>query len=124
MWDNETTFSTRQALADGPSEAIVDVGADDIGLGEPVYLQVSLSKGASGSLEVTVETGDEADLGDAVVLVTYHVTESALKHGGTVLAAPVPTGCRRYMRLRYAGASGGTVTAGLVQAAQTSGMQR
>ncbi|MCD8351438.1 MAG: hypothetical protein LUC93_12595 [Planctomycetaceae bacterium] len=124
MWDNETTFSNRQTLADGPSETAVDVGPDDIGLGEPVYLQVSLSNGASGALEVTVETGDAPDLSDAVTLVTYHVAESVLKHGGTVLAAPVPTGCRRYLRLQYDGASGGTVTAGLVQGAQTSGMNR
>ncbi len=124
MWDNETTFSNRQTLDDGPSESVVDVGPDDIGLGEPVYLQVSLSRGASGELDVTVETGDAADLGDAVTLVTYHVAESSVKLGGTVLAAPVPTGCRRYMRLQYSGASGGTVTAGLVQGAQTSGMQR
>lgn len=124
MWDNDTTFSNRQALAAGASDTIVDAGPDDLGLGEPVYLQVSLGGDASGTLTVTVETGDNGTLSDAVELACFRIPSGVVAAGGTVLAAPLPTGCRRYLRLQYAGASGGFVTAGLVQGAQTSGLRR
>ena len=123
MWDNETTFSNRQVLADAASENIVDAGADDLGLGEPVYLQISLSSGCSGSLTVAVDSADAPNMGGAVKRVEYLVDAGAVAKGGTVLAAPLPTGCGRYLQLRYSGATGGTVTAGLVQGAQTSGMR-
>ncbi|MDR1744883.1 MAG: hypothetical protein LBS30_03925 [Planctomycetota bacterium] len=123
MWDNETTFSDRQTLADGLSDNIVDAGPDDIGLGEPVYLQLSLGAGAAGDLAVTVESSDAPDMTGAVNLVRYQVGAAAVARGGVVLAAPLPTGCGRYLRLRYSGAGGGTVTAGLVQGAQTAGMR-
>ena len=123
MWDIETTFSDRQALADGASDHIVDAGPDDIGLGEPVYLQVAIGRGASGDLTVAVESSDSAAMSGEVCLVKYLVDAAAVAKGGVVLAAPLPTGCGRYLRLRYSGASGGTVTAGLVQGAQTSTMR-
>jgi hypothetical protein len=123
MWDIDTTFSTRQTLEDGPSDNIVEAGPDDLGLGDPVYLQVSLGRGASGSLTVTLESSDDADMAGAVDRATYLVDAPVVVRGGTVLAAPLPTGCGRYLRLRYAGATGGAATAGLGQAAQTSGMR-
>ena len=123
MWDNETTFSNRQTLADGPSENIVDVGPDDIGPGEPVYLQVSLGKGCSGDLTVAVESSDSASMSGSVQLARYFVKASTVAGGGTVLSAALPSGCGRYLQLSYSGAGGGVVTAGLVQGAQTSGMR-
>lgn len=123
MWDNEATFSNRQILADANSDSIVDVGGDDVGLGEPVYLQVSLTRGTSGSLAVNLDTSDSPGMGDAVRIVQYLVAADTVAKGGTVLAAPLPTGCKRYLRLSYSGASGGWVTAGLVQGAQTSSMR-
>ncbi len=123
MWDIDAAFSTRQTLADGPSDHTVDAGPDDLGLGDPVYLQVSLGKGAAGDLTVTLESSAAADMAGAVERATYLVDAAVVARGGTVLAAPLPTGCGRYLRLRYAGASGAKVTAGLVQAAQTSGMR-
>ena len=123
MWDNETTFSNLQTLADAASTNIVDTGGDDLGLGEPVYLQVSLTTGASGDLSVAVETSDTGDMAASIRLAHFLIEESAVTRGGVVLAAPLPTGCKRYLRLRYTGATGGKVTAGLVQGAQTSGMK-
>lgn len=123
MWDNETTFSNRQNLGDVDSENVVDVGGDDIGLGEAVYLQVSLGAGCSGPLTVTVATADAADMSGSRQVVEYLVEAGTVARGGTVLAAPLPTGCARYLRLHYSGAGGGRVTAGLVQGAQTSGMR-
>lgn len=124
MWDNETTFSDKQPLAAGSSENIVDTGGDDWGMGDPVYLQVALSAGAAGALTVAIESADAADMSGAVERAKYLVDASVAGRGGVVLAAPLPTGCGRYLRVRYAGASGGTVTAGLVAGAATSGMRR
>lgn len=122
MWDNETMFSNRQILADSISERIVD-GGDDLGLGEPVYLQVALSSGCTGSLAVNLETSDSPGMTDAVRLVQYLVDAGKVAKGGVVLAAPLSTGCKRYLRLSYEGAANGRVTAGLVQGPQTSGMK-
>ncbi len=122
MWDNETAFSNRQPLAEGISQNVVDAGAADIGLGEPVYLQVSLSAGAGGALTVTLESAATEAMVNPVQRVRWLVDADRVARGGTVLAAPLPTGCCRFLRLHYAGAGGGTITAGLVQAAQTSGM--
>lgn len=122
MWDNEITFSNRQNLADAASENIVDAGADDLGLGEPVYLQVALTAGCSGALTVIVECAEAPDMSGGRKLVEYLVGAETVARGGVVLAAPLPTGCGRYLQLRYSGATGGKVTAGLVQGAQTSGM--
>ena len=124
MWDNETTFSNRQILADAASDNQVDTGGDDFGLGEPIYLQVSLTAGSSGTLAVNVETSDSPGMGDAVRVVQYLVAPETVARGGTVLAAPLPTGCKRYLRLSYAGAIGGRVTAGLVAGVQSNGMRR
>lgn len=122
MWDNETMFSNRQTLADSASERMVD-GGDDLGLGEPVYLQVALSPGCMGSLAVNLETSASPGMTDAVRVVQYLVAADRVAKGGVVLAAPLPTGCKRYLRLSYEGATNGLITAGLVQGAQTSGMR-
>jgi hypothetical protein len=122
MWDNDTTFSKLQPLAEGVSQNVVDAGPGDIGLGEPVYVQVSLSSGASGALTVTLETSAAQDMASPVQRARWLVDASRVVRGGTVLAAPLPTGCGRYLRLHYSGAVGGSVTAGLVQAANTSEM--
>jgi hypothetical protein len=124
MWDNDTTFSNRQTLSAGASDAVVDAGPDDLGLGEPVYLQVMLTGGAGGELTVAVETADAEVMTGAVELAAFKIPAATVAAGGTVLAAPLPTGCRRYLRLQYSGAAGGFVTAGLVQGAQTSGLRR
>lgn len=123
MWDKETTFSNLQTLAEADSENVVDTGGDDLGLGEPVYLQVAVGKGATGSLTVAVKTAAVAAMTGAMTLAQYTVAADAVARGGVVLAAPLPTGCKRYLRLRYSGAAGAKVTAGLTQGAQTSGMR-
>ncbi len=122
MWDNETTFSKLQPLAEGVSQRVVDAGPGDIGLGGPVYVQVSLSEGAGGALTVTLETSSSEDMAGAVQRCRWLVDAVRVARGGPVLAAPLPGGCDRYLRLHYSGAVGGAVTSGLVQAADTSGM--
>lgn len=122
MWDKETTFSDNELLVAGDSANTVDLGGDDAGKGAPVYLQVSLSAGASGTLAVSVNTSDDQAMAGAVRVAQYLVSADKVARGGVVLVAPLPTGCKRYLRLAYADASGGRVTAGLVAGAQTNGM--
>ncbi|MCC8180806.1 MAG: hypothetical protein LIP23_07860 [Planctomycetes bacterium] len=124
MWDKETMFSDKQALTDGAvSTSVVDAGPDDIGLGGPIYLQVALSNASEAELTVTVNTADAETMANPVDVAVYKVPAATAARGGIVLAAPMPTGCRRYLRLAYAGQAAGTVTAGLVESAQTSGMR-
>lgn len=123
MWDNETTFSDRQILTDGKSENIIAAGPDDIGLGEPVYLQVSVGDGASGSLTIGVDSASTSDMADAVERVRFLIDANRVAKGGVILAAPLPTGCGNFLQLTHSGASGGVITAGLVQSPQTSGMR-
>lgn len=125
MWDKETAFSEQQVLvsAGADSDNTVDVGPDDIGPGEPVHIEVSVTPGCTGALTLLVKTADTEDMTGSRKLAEYLVPAAVLAKGGTVLAAPLPSGCSRYLRLNYLGAAGGKVTAGLVQAAQTAGMR-
>ena len=122
MWDAETMFSNEQVLAAADSDNIVDTGAPDAGKGQPMYLQVNLSPGATGALGVTLKTAGTADMAGATELAKFTVPAATVLKGGVVLAAPLPTSCRRYLRLTYSGATGGKVTAGLTLGAQTNGL--
>lgn len=124
MWDKSTTFSDKQTLASGAnSENVVDAGPDDIALGAPVYLQLSLAGAPATELTVDVQTADTAAMTTPTVVARFKVAAATVARGGVVLAAPLPTGCRRYLRLSYTGPVSGKVTAGLVEGAQTSGMR-
>ncbi|MCD8349906.1 MAG: hypothetical protein LUC93_04760 [Planctomycetaceae bacterium] len=122
MWDAETMFSNDQALADAESDNIVDTGPKDAGKGHPLYLQVSTTSGASGALTVTLKTSNSADMSGAVTVATFIAPAERVAEGGVVLAAPIPSGCKRYLQLAYAGASGGGVSSGLVLGAHTANL--
>ncbi len=120
MWDSETLFSDDQTLAAGDSDNIVHVSGD-IGGGNPVVLQVNTSGGASGGdLVVVLKTSSLASMAGAKEIARYTVPVAKAATGGVVLAATVPTGCQNFLQLSYSGATGGTITAGLVLAAQTN----
>ena len=126
MWDAENLFSDEQALAAGNSDNIVDTGVNEIGRGQSILLNAVLSGGASGNLVVTVNAADAATssaLTSPQAVATFIVPSDRVARGGSVLVASLPTGCKRFLRLGYAGASGGTITAGLVQGAETSQMK-
>lgn len=120
MFDRQNMFSHDQNLAVGDSTDIIDVGVAEIGRGQPIYLTVIGSGGATGALTVTVKTSSAPDMTGAVEVVKFTISAERMARGGTVLAAPLPTGCKRYLRLAYAGATGGTVSAALALGAETS----
>ncbi len=122
MWDAELIFSNRQTLTDGESDTVVDTGGPEIGLGGTVQLQIAVDSECSGTLTVGLDTADNEAMTGAVRVAQFIVGADRIDKGGIVLAAPLPSGCKRYLRLQYSGASGGHITAGLTYASQTSGM--
>lgn len=123
MWDAETMFSNDQTLANADSDNIVDTGPKDSGKGHPIYLQVSTSAGATGALTVSLLSSDNKDMSSPATVATHSVPASRTAQGGVVLAAPLPSGCKRYLQLKYAGASAGTISAGLVLGTHTANLE-
>lgn len=119
MWDAETMFSYKQALAAGNSTNVVDVGPGDVGKGTPLNLAVVVGPGASGALTVTVNTSDSPGMAGSVEIAKYTIAAAKVALGGDVLSADLPTGCKRYLQLAYAGATGGTISSGLTQGRHT-----
>ncbi|MDR1520240.1 MAG: hypothetical protein LBU23_08900 [Planctomycetota bacterium] len=132
MFDTETLFSNEQYLipptppqsgptppASNDSTFVVDAGKQvDAGSNGGAVLAVVLGGGNSGTLTISVNTSDDSDgddLGSAVTVASFVVPAAKVAKGGAVLSARLPSGCKRYLRLHYANASGGNVTAGLVQ---------
>lgn len=114
--DKLTMFSENQALSSGvDSDNILDVGPGDLGVGNNISLFVSTDGAATGAMTVSLSTSDSEDMTGAVKLADYFVATDKVQALGVVLKTRLPAGCKRYLRLLYSGATGGTVSAGLVQ---------
>ena len=110
-------FSEGQTLTSGAvSENIVCVGPGDIGQGNNISLFVSVEGAPETAMVVTLETASKSDMSDAATQnPTYPASAKAVKAGGVVVDTRLPTGCKKYLRLKYGGVAGGKVTAGLVK---------
>jgi hypothetical protein len=118
MWDYEAIFSRRQAVtAAAVSDNVVKVPAGDIGKGRPLFLKVLADGyGGTGSLTVNVETAYDATMANTAVVASLAIPNDKLLAGGEALRASFPTGCREYLRLRYAvtgSLTGGTISAAI-----------
>lgn len=124
MWDADNMFSNQQAVAaTGKSGNTVAVPPHDAGKGRPVILEVMIADPVgAGTMTVEVETADNAAMTGAKVIAKHDLDNATLMRGGSVLAAALPTGCLRYLRLAYVigGTFSAKVTAGLVNGAQTN----
>lgn len=121
MWDGDNEFSYKQPVAAGDSNHVVDMGGPDVGKGTPIFLQVTLSRGVTGGpLVVSLMTSARSDFATSKKVADFPIPAETVEAGGDVLSAPLPNGCLRYLKLAYAGATGGTVTAGLTQGRQTA----
>lgn len=115
------TFSDGQAIAAGPSTNVIDLGplgggntGRQIGAGTPLYLAVVFPTALVGDLTIQIQTSDAEGSGYTTVATT--AVAAADGAAGTKLAIPVPsTGLKRFVRLNYAGGTGGTIWAGIVQ---------
>jgi hypothetical protein len=120
--DKENMFSHGQAVtATAASDSTVDLGPGDAGPSERLSLFVTCDPPftGAGTLSVELETADETGAdGDLVAppVIVYPVADEALTAGGRLLAARLPHGCKRYLRLNYAvtgSLADGKITAGL-----------
>ena len=116
--DYENMFSKEQAVtATASSTNTIDLGPGDAGPSGRVSLFVSADPAFSGagSLSVDLQTSAAPDSG-FVSIASFALTNAALTAGGKLIAARLPHGCKRYLRLNYAvtGAlTAGKITAGL-----------
>lgn len=116
MTDKQLMFSEEQALTDGAlSDNIVRVGPGDVGVGNNMSFFAAVN-GATGPLTAVVMTGDMEDMSDAAELpVDYKASAAKVALGGVVIRGRLPAGCKTYLRIKFNGAAGGVVTAGLVK---------
>lgn len=120
MQDKLLVLSENQALsASAASDFYIDGGAIS-NPGQPFILEVVVTKaftGASGSLTVSVEVGNDANFTQKTTLATSAAVEAAdLKTVGTRIMVPVPYNADRTkpnLRAYYTvdTVTGGTVTA-------------
>ncbi len=130
MIDGETRFSDRQALSGtAVSENIVefDKSGKDVASGEPVYLNVLVTKHdtAAPAMDIEVRAAAGRDMAGAAKIATFTLPAGVVGKGGPILSAPLPAKLARgYGRLNYAltgtAPAGFQVTAWLGMAGQTN----
>ncbi|MDR1242319.1 MAG: hypothetical protein LBM00_06020 [Deltaproteobacteria bacterium] len=121
--DHENMFSRGQAFtATAGSTNSVDLGPGDAGPAERLSLFVNVDTAFTGAGTIAVEAHTaEAAAADGTLtspetLAIFPLANAALTAGGKVLAARLPHGCKRYLRLKYTVSgtlAGGSLTAGL-----------
>lgn len=121
--DYENMFSKGQVVkASELSANVIDLGLGDAGPSERLSLFVNVDAPfTKGGVTIELQTADEVDskgvLTAPSIVAKYPCAEAYTKSGGKVVAARLPHDMRRYAVLNYVldeGASGGTMTAGLV----------
>ena len=113
IWDYENMFYHKKAIASlGDASDVVANGGGGAAY-DAAFLAVNVAGGAtSAALTVKLQHADTAD-GTYADVATYTVPADAT---GNVLAARLPAGLKKFMRLACTGAQSGdaVVTAGLV----------
>lgn len=127
--DRFLQVSVLQAITvTAPSTDVIDAGATktaglgrDIGTGEPLYLEVSVSTTMTGAGTLAIALQDSADNSSfADVLALPAIAVAALTAGKTYYI-PLPAGMRRYIRANYTIAAG-PFTGGTLNAQIVDGM--
>lgn len=120
--DKETLFSNAQAItADAASTNIFDTGSvSDVGRGNILRLfgHVIAAFDALTSLNIILETDDNASFSSAKTLWTVNRVLAQLTAGADLELPAIPRGCERYLRLRYdvvgSNPTVGSISAGVV----------
>lgn len=103
--DAHLLFSNAQAItADAASTNLIDLGAAaDIGVGEPLLIDVAVDEAFNTltSLNIILETDDNAAFSSATALWTKNFLLASLTAGAKLNLPAIPVGCERYIRLRY-----------------------
>lgn len=116
--DKDLTFSTAQTFGSGTttgSTDVIDLGSiRDIGEGERLALlvQVTTALVGAGTLQVVLQTDDNAGFASATTVQTLGTFASAAPAGTKIIGYIAPTAVlERYVRLAYVA---GVVSAGAV----------
>ena len=123
IFDSTNLFSDAQVLtAPAASTNVIDQGvAKDLGKGTPIPMLVQVVAAITGTLVVTVEVDDNDAFSSAKTVASYTFPVTAPAGAQSALNF-VPQGTdERYVRLSYAGITGGAVTAGITKGNQTNG---
>ncbi len=122
FFDAQNTFSMDQAVTSTAlSTNTLDLGPGDHGPSERISLVVCATGFTAGAGTVELQTADVAAADGAltspVVIASFPVPAATLKAGGTIVAARLPHGLKRHVRLNYnmsTNGAGGKLTAALV----------
>ena len=116
--DAQMQFADAQALtADAVSDNVIDLGEPrDIGVGERLYIMVSVQAAITGTLQVNVETDDNEAFSSATVSADMgSFALNAAAGDRIVYAIPPAVANERYLRLDFNGATGGSVDANVLK---------
>ena len=98
--DKATSIATSNVLANG--------GGGDAG--DPLFLVVHSDAKETSSLTFAVKTADTEDMANAVTLGTFTSPENA---EGYIIAAKLPYGLKKFVRIDGSGSPAGKISAGL-----------
>lgn len=101
--DKENAFFYKADLARGTTGDVVSVGGDAY---EQCFIVGNVAKALSATATVTLTTSDTADMASPVTLGTYTLASAA----GSVFAARIPFGVKKYLQAKITGATSGTCT--------------
>lgn len=128
--DAHNQFADAQAVtADTVSENVIDLKAAglDIGVGEPIWLVVSIQTtiaGAGDTLDVVLQTDDNAAMASPTVILAVG-TFPAESVAGTrfIVQLPPSASYEQYLALRFDPNGAGDLTAGNIDAFLTKDIQ-
>ena len=117
MTDAENTFSDEQAITvDAVSENVIDLGPPDAGKSAiPLSITVDEAFAALTSLEISIQTDDNAAFSSAATLTKRSWLLADLTLGAKLDMGTLPADMERYARLYY-DVTGSDATAGKISA--------
>lgn len=104
--DKETTFMNKATLSGSTNSDVISNGNGRDAY-NPLWLYVLVNSTLSGPATVVLNTSDNENMMPATAVATYTVAAAT----GSTVAAKLPTGLKKYLRLTVTGASSGTMTA-------------
>ena len=130
LYDKENLFSENQAItADAASTNIIQLAKGqlkEVAFGTPIPLRIQVTETFTGStsVEIKVQTDDNAAFSSpTTVATTGAISNGTLKAGYVASLNFVPKGNEKFMRLYYdvTVASGGSISAGKITAGIVAG---